>query len=64
MISVAPLIVAFLATDAWAGIAAAIPLQPECPLTVCSVLPTDGRVVRGFTHGPVDRREETRYLNG
>ena len=38
--------------------------QPDRPLLVRSVLPTDCRVVRGFTHGLVDGREDTRYSNG
>ena len=44
--------------------AAAIPLEPDHPLIVRSVLPTDCRIVRGFTHGPVDGREDTRYSKG
>jgi len=65
MSSVAPLIVALLATDARAGIAAVIPLQPDCSLTVRSVQPAAGRFVRKLiTHELVDRREVTWYLNG
>lgn len=61
---VAPLVAAFLATDTLADNAAAILLQPDQPLIVRSVLPIDCRVARGFTHGPVDGREDTRYSNG
>ena len=42
----------------------AIELSPDRPMIVRSVLPTDCRVVRGFTHGPIDGREDTRYSNG
>ena len=42
----------------------AIALSPDRPSIIRSVLPTDCRVVRGFTHGPVDGREDTRYSNG
>ena len=42
----------------------AIELQRDQPIIIRSVLPTDCRIVRGFTHGPVDGREDTRYSNG
>ena len=42
----------------------AIAWWPDRPLIIRSVLPMDCRVVRGFTHGPVDGREDTRYSNG
>jgi hypothetical protein len=42
----------------------AIALSADRPLIIRNVLPTDCRVVRGFTHGPVDGREDTRYSNG
>lgn len=42
----------------------AIELSADRSLIIRSVLPTDCRVVRGSTHGPVDGREDTRYSNG
>ncbi|HAY78435.1 MAG TPA: hypothetical protein DCY79_01365 [Planctomycetaceae bacterium] len=42
----------------------AVAWRPDQPLIIRSVLPIDCRLVRGFTHGPVDGREDTRYSNG
>ena len=53
-------------TLAGAGPAAAggIDLRPGEPLLVRKILPVDCRLVRGFTHSPVDGRVDTRYANG
>ena len=41
----------------------AIELEEGQQLRVRQILPTDCRVVRGFTHSPIDGREDTRYSN-
>ena len=53
-------------TLAGAGPAAAggIDLRPGEPLRVRKIRPVDCRLVRGFTHSPVDGRVDTRYANG
>ncbi|MCY3792007.1 MAG: hypothetical protein OXH63_24790, partial [Gemmatimonadetes bacterium] len=43
---------------------AGIDLFPGEPLRVRKILPVDCRLVRGFTHAPVDGRVDTRYANG
>lgn len=40
-----------------------IDLEQGQQLVIRQMLPTDCRVVRGFTHSPVDGREDTRYSN-
>nr|HRU07545.1 hypothetical protein [Candidatus Brocadiia bacterium] len=42
----------------------AIPLHPGQPLTVKKIMPTDCRLVRGFTHAPFDGRADTRHAKG
>jgi len=42
----------------------AIPLKPGQPLTVRKIMPADCRLVRGFTHAPVDGRDDTRHAKG
>jgi hypothetical protein len=41
-----------------------ITLEPGEHLKVSKVMPLDGRLVRGFAHGPIDGRTDTRYYNG
>ncbi len=55
----------------WCALAGAAPeasdgidLQPGQPLRVRKILPVDCRLVRGFTHAPVDGRVDTRYPTG
>lgn len=50
-----------LLADDGAGV---IELLPDRPLLVRKIPVTDSRVVRGFTHAPVDGREDTRYSTG
>ena len=42
----------------------AIKLEACMPIWVRKILPTDCRLVRGFTHAPVDGRVDTRYSTG
>lgn len=42
----------------------AISLKPDVPARVAKILPTDCRLVRGFTHAPVDGRTDTRAGEG
>lgn len=42
----------------------AIPLQADTPIRVTKVLPTDCRLVRAFTHAPIDGRTDTRNSEG
>ena len=53
-------------TSAGAGpaVAGGIDLYPGEPLKVRKILPVDCRLVRGFTHAPVDGRVDTRYPTG
>ena len=44
--------------------AGGIDLHPGQPLQVRKILPVDCRLVRGFTHAPVDGRVDTRYPTG
>ena len=41
-----------------------IPVEPGTPVQVTKVLPEDCRLVRGFTHAPVDGRIDTRHAEG
>ena len=43
---------------------AGIDLRPGEPLRVRKIRPVDCRLVRGFTHSPVDGRVDTRYPTG
>lgn len=50
--------------EAQAGRDGAIPLEAGAPVLVRKVLPEDCRMVRGFTHAPVDGRTDTRHAKG
>jgi len=42
----------------------AVQLRPDTPVVVKKIMPADCRLVRGFTHAPVDGRIDTRYPTG
>jgi len=46
------------------GVTSPVKLQTDAPLVVKKILPVDCRLVRGFTHAPVDGRTDTRYPTG
>ena len=47
-----------------AGPSSSIVLEPNVHAHVTKVMPLDSRLVRGFAHGPVDGRTDTRYSTG